>query len=473
MAGISAFGAYVPWLRLSRNAIAQYWGGRAVPGEKAIANYDEDSITMGVAAGVDALGTLARDKIDGLYFATTTAPYKEKQSAQVIATALDLRRDVYTADFTDTLRAGTIALKAALDAVDSKSMQRVLVVIADARTAVPKSADEQIFGDGAAAFVISRTGLAAKVLGNATVQDEITDVWRTDTDPFPRQWESRFIISQGYLKVTREVVEALLGKTRLKLGDFSKVALYGPDPRSHASAARALGLDPKTQLQDGLFSTVGNTGAAFAPMLLVGALEEAKAGQKLMLITYGNGGDAFAFEVTSNINKARKTMQRGLKAHIASKRIVENYENYARFRRLMTGEAARRPPAGSSASAAWRNRDAIFRLYGSKCKACGMVQYPPQRVCVKCQEKDQMEPIRLSDQTGTLFTFTRDFLNASIDPPSVMSIVDFKIGGRIYCEMTDRIPADVEVNMPVEMTFRKIHDAGGFHNYYWKCRPVR
>jgi hydroxymethylglutaryl-CoA synthase len=473
MGGISAFGAYVPWLRLSRGAIAQYWGGRAAPGEKAIANYDEDSITMGVAAGIDALGTLARDKIDGLYFATTTAPYKEKQSAQVIATALDLRRDVYTADFTDTLRAGTIALKAALDAVGSKSMKHVLVVIADARTAVPRSADEQIFGDGAAAFVVSNTGLAAKVLGNVTIQDEITDVWRTDSDDFPRQWESRFIISEGYLKVTREVVETLLQKTKLKLGDFSKVAMYGPDPRSHAGAARALGLDAKTQVQDGFFTTVGNTGTAFAPMLLVGALEQAKAGEKLLLVTYGNGADAFALEVTNNIAKARRNMQRGLSAHLESKHIVESYENYVRFRQLMSGAAARRPPVGASASAAWRDRDAIFRLYGSKCTACGMLQYPPQRVCIKCQEKDQMESIRLSDQPGTIFTFTRDFLNASIDPPSVMSIVDFNLGGRIYCEMTDRIPADVKIGMPVEMTFRKINDAGGFHNYYWKCRPPR
>jgi uncharacterized OB-fold protein len=152
---------------------------------------------------------------------------------------------------------------------------------------------------------------------------------------------------------------------------------------------------------------------------------------------------------------------------------VENYEVYTRFRQLLTGEGARRPPVGASASAAWRDRDAIFRLYGSACTACGMVQYPPQRVCIRCQEKDHMAPIRLSDQPGTVFIFTRDFLNASIDPPSVMSIVDFKVGGRIFCEMTDRVPAAVTVNMPVEMTFRKINEAGGFHNYYWECRPVR
>ncbi|GIX46873.1 MAG: hypothetical protein KatS3mg131_1084 [Candidatus Tectimicrobiota bacterium] len=58
-AGIRAFGAYVPWLRLSRQAIATYWGGRAAPGEKAMANYDEDTITMGVAAAPRRLGNAA------------------------------------------------------------------------------------------------------------------------------------------------------------------------------------------------------------------------------------------------------------------------------------------------------------------------------------------------------------------------------------------------------------------------------
>jgi 3-hydroxy-3-methylglutaryl CoA synthase len=473
MAGISAFGAYVPWLRLSRHAIAQYWGGHGAPGEKAMANFDEDTITMGVAAGIDALGALKRDKIDGVYFATTTAPYKEKQSAQVIATALDLRRDVYTADFTDTLRAGTIALKAALDAVGSKSLQHVLLVVADTRLAVPRSAEEQIFGDGAAALVVSGTGVAARVIGNVSIHDEITDVWRTDNDPFPQQWETRFIISEGYLKVTQEAVATLLQRLQLQPRDFSKVALYGPEPRSQAGAARQMGLDATTQLQDGLFNSVGNTGAAFAPMLLVGALEEARAGQKLLLVTYGNGADALAFEVTNRIAKARKNMLRGLSQQVASKRTVDSYEVYTRFRQLLSSEGARRPPVGASASAAWRDRDAIFRLYGSTCKACGMVQYPPQRVCIRCQEKDQMESVRLSDQPGTVFTFTRDFLNASVDPPSVMSIVDFNIGGRMFCEMTDRVPAAVQVNLPVEMTFRKINEAGGFHNYYWKCRPVR
>ena len=61
MAGICAYGGYVPRYRLNRMKIYQAMGwmnpgniGNA-RGEKAVANFDEDSITMAVAAGVDAL----------------------------------------------------------------------------------------------------------------------------------------------------------------------------------------------------------------------------------------------------------------------------------------------------------------------------------------------------------------------------------------------------------------------------------
>ena len=42
-----------------------------------------------------------------------------------------------------------------------------------------------------------------------------------------------------------------------------------------------------------------------------------------------------------------------------------------------------------------------------------------------------------------------------------------------YVRMTDVNPREVKLDMPVELTFRKMHDAGGTPNYYWKCTPVR
>ena len=102
MAGIVSYGAYIPIYRLSRDEIARAWGGGGRGGEKAVANWDEDSLTMGVEAVIDCLNNMNRELVDGLYFASTTPPYREKQSASIMAAAADLRRELVTADFTDS-----------------------------------------------------------------------------------------------------------------------------------------------------------------------------------------------------------------------------------------------------------------------------------------------------------------------------------------------------------------------------------
>jgi 3-hydroxy-3-methylglutaryl CoA synthase len=132
MVGITSYGAYVPLFRLSRETIAK--GAR---GEKAICNFDEDSLTMAVAATIDCLNGITRDTVDGLSLATTTSPYKEHLGATTVAMAADLRRDIYTMDFTNSLRAGTSALKAAVDAVKSGSVKKMMVATADCRLGKP------------------------------------------------------------------------------------------------------------------------------------------------------------------------------------------------------------------------------------------------------------------------------------------------------------------------------------------------
>ncbi|MCK4825639.1 3-hydroxy-3-methylglutaryl CoA synthase, partial [bacterium] len=126
MIGIVSYGAYIPLWRLSREVISMAWGQPLAPGERAVANFDEDSITMAVAATMDCLNAINRYEVDGLFFATTTSPYKEKLGAAIVATAVDLRRDICTADFSNSLRAGTMALRAAIDAVKSGSMKQAL-----------------------------------------------------------------------------------------------------------------------------------------------------------------------------------------------------------------------------------------------------------------------------------------------------------------------------------------------------------
>src|SRR5207247_2481704 len=72
---------------------------------------------------------------------------------------------------------------------------------------------------------------------------------------------------------------------------------------------------------------------------------------------------------------------------------------------------------------------------------------------------------------GQLFTFTNDYLTESPDPPVTHAVVDLDGGGRLYVQLTDCEPERVEIDMPLELTFRKIHEAGGFNNYFWKARP--
>jgi hydroxymethylglutaryl-CoA synthase len=91
--GIVAYGSYIPPTRLP---LAMIHGGRMKEGgpQKAVAGFDEDALTMAVAAAIDCLASVDRNTVDGVYFATTTSPFREKQAATFIARALDLRCDI-------------------------------------------------------------------------------------------------------------------------------------------------------------------------------------------------------------------------------------------------------------------------------------------------------------------------------------------------------------------------------------------
>ena len=139
----------------------------------------------------------------------------------------------------------------------------------------------------------------------------------------------------------------------------------------------------------------------------------------------------------------------------------------------MEGEAGRRPARRSSLPVIWRERQYLFPLYGQKCRSCGNIQYPKQRICIYCQAKDNFELIRLSDKTGKVFTFSMDQRAVEIVLPKVFTVVDLDGGGRFYSVMTDRDPSKVVLGMPVEMTFRIQLEGSGLYNYFWRVRPIR
>jgi len=446
------------------------WNSRA---ERAVANFDEDSVTMAVAAGIDCLTGRDRSAIDGIVFASTTAPYAEKQCAAIVAAALDLRQDIFATDVSNVLRAGTNAIKSALDAVTAGSAGEVLVVVADSRQGSPRGETERASGDGAAAFAIARDGVIAESAGSHSITDNMLDMWRAPGDPFVRTWEDRFATEEGIERIVPEAFDGYCRRTGITPAEVSRAALYAPDARRHARMGRRLGFS-EHQIQSSMFGSVGNTGAAFVPMLLAGALEEANPDELLLAISYGDGSDVLGFRTTAAISTAQRPAM-GLSGWVDAKQGLGNYETYAKWREVWTlDDASRRPaPASPSVSALWREGDKNVRLYGARCRVCGYVQYPAQRVCVECRSVDAGEPVRLSDKPGELFTYSMDYIAGAVDTPLVVAVVDFEGGGRVLCMMTDRELDEVRVGMPVEMSFRKLRVVNGIHNYYWKAIPRR
>ena len=75
MKGITAYGVYLPRLRLNRQVMveANAWFDSSLKGlgkgERSICNWDEDTITMAVEAGIDCLSVLQDKSLSGLNLA--------------------------------------------------------------------------------------------------------------------------------------------------------------------------------------------------------------------------------------------------------------------------------------------------------------------------------------------------------------------------------------------------------------------
>jgi 3-hydroxy-3-methylglutaryl CoA synthase len=477
MVGITSYGAYIPWFRINRKIIfsAMGWFNPVtLPGEKAVANWDEDSITMAVAAGMDCLRNFEREQVDGLYLATTTSPYRERQGAEIAANALDLRSDIRTSDFSNSTKAGTTALVSACETVETGSVKNLLLCASDHRLGKSGSAQEQAYGDGAAAFLIGDSNVIATFKGSYSISYDFAGHWRGESDKFDRAWEDRFIRDEGYTKFIPEAISGLLKKYELNIADFAKVVYVCPYAREHAAIGKKLGIDP-SRIQDNMLTSVGDTGTAYSLMMLVTALEEAKSGDKILVAGFGNGSDALFFEVTDGIEKERD--RRGIKEHLASKQDLDNYEKYINFRDMMVVEKGIRGEeiAFTQLSTLWRERRVVLGLCGSKCKRCGTPQYPYNRVCVNpnCGAIDELEYYRFSDKKGKLFTYTGDNLAFSPTPPAIYGVVDFDGGGRYWFDLTDCTLDSLRVDTPIEMSFRRkyLDERRGISGYFWKATP--
>lgn len=488
MHGITGYGSYIPRLRLAREAIvgAHAWGNAALrayrKGERAMCNWDEDAVTLAVAAARDCLGGGAErggaGDLSAVMLASTSLPFADRQNAGLVAGALLAPESVLSLDVTASQKAGTSGLAAALDMVKGRGDGRLLYVASEQRHTKPASVQELWYGDGAAALTLGTDGVIARYVGGVSRTVDFVDHYRAAEREFDYAWEERWIRDEGYLKIVPPAVEALLAETGTKPEDvrfFCMPCVFAPVP---GQVARRVGIAEEA-VRDPLFSVCGEAGTAHALILLIEALQEAKPGDKLVVVGFGQGCDALLFEATEAI--AGYTGPQGVKGALANRREETNYQKFLTFTGNLDKEFGIRAEADvpTPLSALYRKRDMVLGLVGGRCTACGTAQFPRADVCVNpdCKAVGTQEALSFADRAAKVRTYTADYLTFTLDPPGYYGMVEFDEGGRFMADFTDvdtgANGAAVEVGMPVTMSFRikSIDQRRGLRRYFWKAVP--
>jgi len=463
--GLRTYGVYIPTYRLQREEIAKFWGTAYEPGEKAIANFDEDAITMAVEAARDCLDNSDDKSVDVLYFASTSSPYKETTCASFIASALDLPSETCTADFSNSLRAGTQALYAALNIVRNDKTKKVLVIASDCRQPAPNSELELNLGDGAVAFLIGESPGIGSFLDEYFYSEPFLEIWKVDEEDYLKTWDQTFTRAEGYKRVLKRGITNALNRFNLSTQQFAQIATYYPSKRELFSTLGDLGFEKKTQMYSGLIDSVGNTGCAMPLMSLIDALGKVIPGDRVLLCGYGEGCDIFSIV----INESVKTNSGKV---AAEKHVLIPYKNYLKFRNLLKTESPRSESSDLLLPELWRNIPQMLSFHASKCNNCGTIHFPIQRICSVCHSRDNFIEVRLSEKRGKVFTYTVDHLVPSPNPPTIRAVIDCD-DARVTCLMTDCETEDLKIGMPVQMTFRKLEVTEGVRKYLWKCKPSR
>ena len=435
--GITALGAYIPYYYIKRETIGAAWGTRGQKGVRSLANSDEDSITMAVAAARKCFKRSGKSTIDALYFATTTSPYAEKSGATIVATACDLRENAYVSDLGGSLKCGTNALRTALDAASGRG-ETSLVVASDCRNAYPKSADEQLFGDASAAVAVGCEGILARFESSYSVNEEITDVWRNAGEKFLNSAEQRFRLDEGYQASMKKAASGLMKNVGLKAADIQKVILATPTMKDHEKVAKKMGFLPD-QVESALLLDVGICGCAQPILLLIRAIQAAKPGDKLLLLSYGQGADAFLFTVTNEVEHLTQAEREDVDRQLSARGEMKDYGRFLSFRGIVDAVPGEPFKIPASTSQSWREQNTYLRLKGSKCNCCGAEIYPAHRVCYQCGTKDDFTLINESDKIAKLFTYSIDKLaGRSDDPVIVQAVAETEAGARVYLNRKSR-----------------------------------
>ncbi len=337
--GIVGYGAYIPRYRIAVEEIARVWGENAdnyrnglMVNEKSVPGMDEDTITISVEAGKNALLRAGVDpqKVGAIYIGSESHPYAVKPSGTVVAEALGLSRNLMCADFEFACKAGTAAMQVCYSLVKSGMIDYGMAIGADTSQGRPGDALEYTAAAGGAAFLIGKDPLAV-LEDTCSFTTDTSDFWRRNMEDYPKHG-ARFTGRPAYFKHVTSAAKSLLDRTGTEPKDYDHAIFHMPNGKFPTTAAKGLGFTPE-QMKHGLVVTrIGNCYSGASPLGLSNVLDAAEPGQRIFMVSYGSGAgsDAFSFRITDRI-KERRGKAPGTEHYIAKKHNID-YGMYVKLR---------------------------------------------------------------------------------------------------------------------------------------------
>jgi len=331
--GISGYGSYVPRLRIKKEDYAAAWGSFSAAGvsEKAVMGLDEDVLTAATKVSRRALESVPLEGgvVSRFALASTSAPYVEKLLSGTVIVGAGISNGAFSSDHTTSTRAGTEALIAGFEHVMANPGGHALVAAADAPRASMWSPIEHGFGAGAAAFVLSSSNLIAELEGHASYATEhFGERFKVTEDELVHDLSVKKFFEASLVSNTTKAANALMKRLGRKPEEYQHVAIQQPDAKVPSSVGGKL-MFGEPQLASALVSkSLGDLGAASTPVALAAALDVAKVGDRIMVISYGSGAgsDAISLKVVGD-RKATPSVQ----AQIDKKEYI-NYVQYLKIK---------------------------------------------------------------------------------------------------------------------------------------------
>ncbi|WP_420233102.1 hydroxymethylglutaryl-CoA synthase [Pseudomonas sp. ABY48] len=319
--GIVSYGAGIPVCRLKVDDVIQVWKntdlslvkGQLGVLERAVLQPDEDVITLGVLAAQRALAKAPPCSLEALYLGTCTNPYDSRASAAIILEMLGCGYDAFCADVQFAGKSGTSALQIAYALVASGMVGNALAVGADTinRNTAPGDLTESYAGAGAAALLLGTENVIAHFDASFSCAADVADNIRPQGDRYIRSGMGLGSDknSIGLEDQTRRAASGLMAKIHAQAGDFDYVVFQQNLVSTPYSLGKHLGFTT-AQIEPGIYAqSVGDAGAASPLLGLVNVLDQARPGERILVVSYGfgAGSDAIALTVTDAIEAYQKT----------------------------------------------------------------------------------------------------------------------------------------------------------------------